>query len=117
MPAPTPPALRQRLLELHRAGLPAAEIARQLSLPGRTARRLLARAGQPGAPDGLPPLPGRGGRPLGPARLPLRQSCLRLRRDNPGWGAGRIRLEMQALHPGQQAPPRAPSSAGCAGPA
>jgi hypothetical protein len=117
MPAPTPPGLRQRLLELHRAGLPPMEIARELSLPDRTVRRLVARARQPDAKDDLPPLPGRPGRPLDPIRLPLRLSCLQLRRENPGWGAGRIRLELQDLYPGQQVPPRAHFSTGCARPA
>jgi len=117
MPPPTPPALRQRLLELHRAGQTAPQITRQLSLPDRTVRRLLAQARLPDAPDGLPPLPNRGGRPLAAERLPLRLSCLQLRRDNPGWGAGRIYVELRQRHSGQQVPPRAPCNAGCVRPA
>jgi hypothetical protein len=116
MPAPTSPQMRQRLLDLHHAGQTPTQIARQLSLPDRTVRRLVALACQPDAPDGLAPLPNRG-RPPDPGLVPLRQSCLQLRRENPGWGAGRIRLEMQTRHPGQQVPPRAPCSAGFARPA
>jgi hypothetical protein len=42
MPAATTPAWRQRLLELHRAGLDPPPSARPLSLPPRTVRRLVA---------------------------------------------------------------------------
>ena len=117
MPAATTPALRQRLLELHRAGLDPPHIARELSLPPRTVRRLVALARQPNAPPDLSPLPNRGGRTVAPMRLPLLDSCLELRRDNPGWGAGRIRLELRRLYPGQGVPPRAPCNAGCVRPA
>ena len=113
MPAPTAPALRLRLLELLHAGQDPPQIAHQLSLPERTVRRLVALARQADAPQDLSPLPNLG-RPLAAERQPLRQSCLRLRRDNPGYGAGRIHLGMRKLHPGQPVPPRAPSSAGCA---
>jgi hypothetical protein len=115
MPAPTSPDLRRRLLEMLQAGLSPPQIAEQLSLPGRTVRCLVARARQPEASDGLQPSPNHG-RPLHPDRSPLRLCCLQLRRDNPGWGAGRIRLEMQSLHKDRPAPPRALSSAGCARP-
>ena len=114
MPAATPPAARQRLLELLNAGQAPPQIARQLSLPERTVRRLAALARQPDAPQDLCALPNLG-RPLAPDRLPLLQPCLQLRRDNPGWGAGRIHLELQLLCPGQSVPPRALCSAGCAG--
>ena len=113
MPAATAPALRQRLLELHRAGLDPPQIARQLSLPPRTVRRLVVLARQPNSAADLSPLPNRGGRLLAPTRLPLLHSCLELRRDNPGWGAGRIHLELRRLYPGQRVPPRAPCNAGC----
>jgi hypothetical protein len=116
MPAPTPLPLRQQLYELHRAGLSVPQIAQQLGLPQRTARHLLATWRARGPAD-LGPLPPAGGRALPPARLALRGCCLDLRREQPGWGAGRIRLELQKLHPAAQVPPRAPCSAGCAGPA
>jgi hypothetical protein len=115
MPAPTSLELRQRLLELHNTGHTPAQIAQQLSLPSRTVRRLVALAGQPGAPQDLAPLPNCG-RPLATPRLPLQQQCLQMRRDNPGWGAGRIFLEMKKQARGTAVPPRALSSAGCVKP-
>jgi transposase len=115
MPAATAAHLRQRIFELSQAGHDASRIAGQLSVSPRTVRHLLARwrnAAAPGLAPGQPP-----GRPLHPDRHPLLRCCLRLRRDNPGWGAGRIRVEMRAMHPGASVPPRAPCSAGSKMPA
>jgi len=98
MPAATPLSLRQRVFELHQAGLAAPAIAGRLSLPPRTARHLLARWRR--APEaGLAPGPGRGGRPAAPGLAPAREDCLRLRRERPGWGAGRLRQELLKSYP------------------
>jgi hypothetical protein len=112
MPAATPLSVRQQIFDLTGRGLGAAEAARLLALPARTVRRLAARFRLPDAAEDLAPYapPGRG---LA-GRLGLLGCCLALRRDNPGWGAGRIRLEMLKLHPALDVPPRAPSRAGCA---
>jgi hypothetical protein len=117
MPAPLPLPVREQIAGLHRDGLSAPAIALQLSLQPRTVRRLLASWRQ--APDPLhcSARPHGGGRPLHPDRLPLRQSCLQLRRDHPGWGAGRICLELRQRHPDRPAPPRARCNAGCTRPA
>jgi hypothetical protein len=112
MPAPTSVQLRQRLLELHHTGHTPDQIAQQLSLPPRTVRRLVALARQLDAPPDLCPLPNHG-RPLATPRLPLLQLCLQMRRDNPGWGAGRLCLEMKKQGLGPTVPPRALCSAGC----
>jgi hypothetical protein len=107
MPAPLPLPLREQIAQLHRdqADLSAEQIAQQLSLRPRTVRQLLATWRQ--TPESLDcsARPHGGGRPLAADRLPLRDSCLRLRRDHLGWGAGRIRLELAQLHPDQPAPP------------
>ena len=115
MPAATPLPLRQQVFELCCAGQPATHAARLLSLPERTVRRLAARWLDAAAADLAPGSPP--GRPLAAERHPLLGCCLDLRRGNPGWGAGRIRVEMQALHPGASVPPRAPCSAGSRTPA
>jgi hypothetical protein len=112
MPAATPMPVRQQIFEFTQQGLDAAEVARRLALPARTVRRLAARCRLPHSGEDLAPC-APPGRPLA-NRLDLLQSCLALRRDNPGWGAGRIRLEMLRLHPTLDVPPRAPSRAGCA---
>jgi len=110
MPAATASSVRQQVLALTERGLEAAQIARQLALPARTARRLAARFRLEGAAEDLAPS-APPGRPLA-GRMDLLDRCLALRRANPGWGAGRIRLEMLGLHPRASAPPRAPSRAG-----
>jgi hypothetical protein len=116
MPAATPLPMRQRVFDLAKGGHDASHVAGLLSLPQRTARRLAARCRGACSAAGLAPR-SPPGRPLAAARAPLSESCLRLRRENPGWGAGRIRVEMLALHPGACAPPRAPCSAGSKTPA
>jgi hypothetical protein len=118
MPTPLPLPVRQRIFSLHHTGLCAADVARQLSLPPRTVSRLVARfdaaAGDRHADVevDLAPSPGRGGCPLSQARSSLRQACLDLRRANPGWGAGRIELELSQTIPKSMVPPRARCSAG-----
>jgi hypothetical protein len=112
MPAATPQPLRQQIFDLHHSGLAPPQIASALQLPARTVRHLLANWQQM-SPLDLSPLPHGGGRPLAEDRSSLHDSCLRLRRDHPGWGAGRIRLELLDLHPTAAVPPRAPCSAGC----
>src|SRR5262245_62943831 len=97
MPAATPLPARQQIFDLTRQGLDAAEVARRLGLPARTARRLAARCRLPAAAQDLAPY-APSGRGLA-GRLDLLESCLALRRANLGWGAGRIRLEMLRLHP------------------
>jgi hypothetical protein len=112
MPAATPQSLRQQIFELTRAGNHPSHVARSLSLPERTVRRLAARWRAAPAGASLAPLPASGGRPLAAHPPPLLRCCLDLRRDNPGWGAGRIRVEMRAMHPAADVPPRALCSAG-----
>jgi hypothetical protein len=113
MPVPTPLPLRQTLFQLHQAGWVAEQIAPQLNLAPRTVRLLLATWRQQAPPLDLAPRPHGGGRPLQADRLSLQQASLQLRRDHPGWGAGRIRLELLQLYPGQPVPPRARCNAGC----
>jgi hypothetical protein len=116
MPAATTLPLRQQIFDLCRAGESPSHVARLLALPERTVRRLAARW-LAAPPASLAPLPARGGRPLAAHPPPLLRCCLDLRRDNPGWGAGRIRLEMLAMHKCARVPPRAPCSAGSKAPA
>jgi Homeodomain-like domain len=116
MPTPLPLTVRDQIALLHQTDLSAAQIAQQLSLQPRTVRRLLARWQQAPNPLDHSPRPHGGGRPLEPDRLPLRQACLQLRQDHPGWGAGRIRVELLQLHPGLPVPPRAHCNAGCTRP-
>lgn len=65
MPRAVPVPLRLRIGQLARQGLPAPQIARRLGLPGRTARRLAARAAAHGAGP-PPPRYDRRGRPPQP---------------------------------------------------
>jgi hypothetical protein len=117
VPAPLPLPLRQRIYELGNAALDASRIARLVSVPGRTVRRLLAAWRDGPQPPDLAPLAPAGGRRLAEDRQPVLESCLRLRRENPAWGAGRLWVELRRGHPPQAVPPRAPCSAGCARPA
>jgi hypothetical protein len=90
MPAALPAELRRAVFRLADAGQPPASIARALGLARSTPARLLARRGQRGQAQR--------------AELPWHAHALRLRAENPGWGAGRIRLELPRLLPGV-APP------------
>jgi hypothetical protein len=107
MPKALSLSLRQQLFALHQAGLGAPQIAQQLSLSARTVRHLLRRwrlAPEPQAVD-LKPLFQHSGRLLDPSRQAVYQSCLQLRTLHPGWGAGRIRLELLGLYSRFAVPP------------
>ena len=117
MPAPLSLSVRQRIFDLAKDGSDASQVSRLLSLPGRSVRRLLAGWRGAALPVNLAPNSPSGGRQLAASRQGVLASCLRLRRDHPGWGAGRLRVELQRLHPPQTVPPRAPCNVGCARPA
>jgi hypothetical protein len=105
MPAATPLPLRLKVAALRRAGAAPAAIAARLALPPRTVRHLLA-CWRHDPEAGLAPRPRRG-RPLAPGRPAQRQEALELRRLRPGWGAGRLRVELLKSHPpGAVAPGR-----------
>lgn len=114
MPAATPLPLRQKIAEFHAAGVPPAAIAWAVAVPARTVRHLLAAWRlAPGA--GLAPAWPRCGRTRSADRQPVHRACLQLRRDHPGWGAGRLRVALQASFPavpGRRAPQRWLAQAG-----
>jgi transposase len=102
MPAPTPPALRQRLWQLAQQGAGVDTMAAALGRSTRTVRRLLARFRPHGQPT--PPDYRRCGRPrTDDARL-WRERVLTLRRAHRGWGAERIRTQLRRDHPGRTPP-------------
>jgi hypothetical protein len=106
MPRATELHLRLALDRMARLGATAADIARQLGLPLSTVRGLTRRASQAG-PDRTPAaLQPRyhacGPRPL--AAPPSLEATLRLRREHPRWGAGRIRVELNRLSPATEIP-------------
>ena len=106
MPAALEIAVRQQIHDRWRGGLSAQQIAAELHLPARSVRHLLARFRQRPEAEAL----GTDYSQCGPTRArlsPLYQACVRLRLDNPDWGAGRIRVELASACPGLKAPPRA----------
>jgi hypothetical protein len=104
MPRATSPPLRQRLFDLHQEGLAIKDIAQQLALPQRTIRCLLAQWRHLPDCHDLKPLTDHCGRKVSQERLPVQQAALQLRRDHPGWGGGRIRLELLDLYPSRLVP-------------
>jgi hypothetical protein len=99
MPRPLPLALRQHILDAAHQGLSPAAIALRLRLSQRTVRHLLHSWRQQPEVPSLAPDYSRCGRPCSLAWQSLRQDCLGLRRQHPGWGAQRLRLTLRALYP------------------
>src|SRR5690242_16581562 len=100
MPRALPAATRQEIIERHLRGQTLRQVAAELALPFDTVRDLW-RAFRDGGPDGLVV----GYHACGSATpaypdAVLRRAC-RLRREHPGWGAGRVRVELfESLGPG-----------------
>jgi hypothetical protein len=104
MPAALSAELRRAVFRLADAGQPPASIARPLGLARSTPARLLARRGQRGVAALAPRYAACGQAQR--AERPWHAPALRLRAENPGWGAGRILLELPRALPGVT-PPRA----------
>jgi hypothetical protein len=95
MPSPVPPDVRQRIWHLSQAGLASEAIALAVGRRPRTVRHLVAlftRKGGPADADYRAC-----GRPRLPGFSALREMALCLRRLNPGWGTGRILVELGGL--------------------
>ena len=107
MPRPTELASRLTIARMARLGATAPEIARQLELPVSTVRDLIRRAAQAESSDrpvaDLNPRYDACGRHAGPAS-PLLEAVLALRRQHPGWGAVRIRIELAGMDVGAEIP-------------
>src|SRR5262249_51476285 len=99
MPRAVPPATRQDVIERHLQGQTLPQIAAELGIPFGTARDLW-RAFRDGGPDGL----ATGYHACGAATPTypdaiVRRAC-RLKREHPGWGAERVRVELlESLDP------------------
>lgn len=92
--------------ELHRrslAGQPATQIAKEMRLAERTVRRLLARLGPQPAGEAFLPSYARCGHQRA-CHSDLYKASVRLRLENPDWGAGRICVSLPQECPGQEAP-------------
>ena len=100
MPRALPAAMRQDIIERHLRGQSLPRIAAELAIPFDTVRDLW-RAFRDGGADGLVV----GYHACGSATpaysdAVTRRAC-RLKRGHPGWGAGRIRVELlESLGPG-----------------
>jgi hypothetical protein len=103
MPRPLPLGVRQAVQRAAAKGLGAAAIARHYGLHAGTVRQLLRRFHARGA-AGLRTDYAACGQAQARADDPLRQAALQLRLDHPRWGAGRLRLELRRLFPGQPLP-------------
>jgi Helix-turn-helix domain len=103
MPRAIPVATRQDLIERHLRGQPLPQIAAELGIPFDTVRDLW-RAFRDGGADGL--VVGYhacgGSTPAYPEAV-LRRAC-RLKREHPGWGGGRIRVELLESLPPDDVP-------------
>jgi hypothetical protein len=74
-----------------------------MRLAERTVRRLLARLGPRPDPEAFLPSYARCGQPRA-CHSDLYKASVRLRLDNPGWGAGRICVSLPQECPGRDAP-------------
>jgi transposase InsO family protein len=102
MPTPVPLDERRRIWGLAQPGMSAEAIAPTVGRPARTVRALLARFRLAG--EAAPPSYQACGRPPSPRFNAVREPALALRRLNPGWGAGRILVELARM-PGRPALP------------
>ena len=98
MPRAHVPGIRQAIFRLADQGLSAAAIARQLGLPPSTVRDLLRRHRLVGT-DALRPDYQACGRHHTHRYSPLLATLLHLHHQHPGWGAGRLRVELVDLRP------------------
>jgi hypothetical protein len=97
MPTPIPLPLRQQIWLRHQQGQEAMIIAHALQLCPRTVQHLVQRLQARGR-DGLQTdYHAPTAAPL--AAEPLRHEALFLRQEHPTWGAGFIRIRLQARHP------------------
>lgn len=95
MPAALPLAVRRVIQRRVARGQTAARIAVDLQLATSTVRDLVRRCRT--QPEHLAPDYEHCGRPPDPARQPLVDATLALRREHPSWGAGLIRLHLPTL--------------------
>jgi transposase InsO family protein len=103
MPRPVPVPVRQAIWNRFRDGQDGPTIARDLGVPPRTVRRLLLRF-RPGDPEALVPSYGRCGAATPRPAEPLVQAARGLRREQPTWGAGLIRVMPRRDRPNEPVP-------------
>jgi hypothetical protein len=103
MPRPVPLSVRQAVLRAARPGTSAGAISRLLGLPASTVRHLLRRLQDRGA-AGLRTAYDACGQSQTRPDDPVRQAAVQLRADHPRWGAGRLRVQLRRLFPGQPLP-------------
>jgi hypothetical protein len=93
MPRAVPAATRHEIIQRHLRGQTLLQIAGQLALPVATVRDLW-RAFRDGGADGLVVGYSACGQATPAYPEGTRRHAVRLKRDHPGWGAGRIRVEL-----------------------
>jgi transposase len=103
MPRPLPFPLRQELVRRHQQGETLVSLAESMNIPPATVRNWWQRFRREGE-AGLQARYQHCG-PQGPKAGPaLHRAALAMKREHPGWGAGMIRLELQAQFPDQPLP-------------
>lgn len=96
MPKPTAVSLREAIWKRSQQGIPNAQIARELDLPARTVRKLVAEFRS--HPQKVRPSYERCGRPRSASMDTLQSQAVALRQQHPHWGAGLIRALLQEQH-------------------
>jgi transposase len=103
MPRPIPSPVRQAVIHRFQSGESISGIAAALQLPTRTIRALVAQFQQSGE-DGLKPDYSHCGRRRSDENDRTCQWVLKLRKQHPNWGAGRIRVELTQKFPHETLP-------------
>jgi transposase len=103
MPQAVPVAVRQAIVDRHRAGASLPTIAQDLGLSPWTVRTIWRRYRDGGA-AALVPDYAACGRPGPRQPAGLYEAALAMRREHPGWGSGLIRLELATHFPDQILP-------------